>query len=274
MRSIFGPSLLFSAAALVVAAPAFAQHHAEDEAAPSEDAPWSQADAYFDPDEMAASRAHVQHHHGSENTLMVMADRFEMQDSDNATLGVFDVSASYGGDINRLYVQLEGEYDFDASEAEHVSVDVLWSRAISTYFDLQAGISYDIEPDGLAHAALGFQGLAPYWFEVDGRAYLSEKGDLTAKFEAEYDFLLTQRLILQPRAELKFAAQDDPEHKTGSGLTNFETGLRLRYDIIREFSPYIGITYHAAMGETDDMLEVAGEDTDSAAFLVGFRAWY
>ena len=262
-------------AALGIAAPALAQdpshtHHHQG----TTDAPWSQADAYFGPEEMAASRAHVLHHHGNDSYGMIMMDRAEIQFSDDGELGVWDGAASYGGDINRLMLTTEGEYSFDHEEFEDAEIQLLWSRAISTYFDAQAGLRYDIEPDGLAHAVLGFQGLAPYWFEVSGAAYLSEEGDLTADFEAEYELFLTQRLILQPRAELSLAAQDIPERSLGSGFTNIEAGLRLRYEIRREFAPYIGVEYHSALGSTSDLLDLAGEDMDQTVWVIGLRSWF
>ena len=258
-------------ASLFAASPAFAQEHAHG-AAP--DKLWSQADAYYDPAEMDATRASVLHHNGRQKTAMVMLDRAEVQFADDEEIGVWDGSFWYGGDINKLYVKSEGEYSFEADAFEEADVELLWSHAISPYFDIQSGVKYDFEPDGLAHAALGFQGLAPYWFEVDGTAYLSEEGDLTADFEAEYELFLTQRLILQPRAALKFSAQDIPERETGSGLTNAEAGLRLRYEFTREFAPYIGVEYHGAFGETGNLLKASGGDPDQTVWVIGLRGWF
>lgn len=258
-------------AGLIAAAPAYAQEH--DHGATS-DKLWSQADAYYDPAEMDAARASVLHHSGRQKTAMVMLNRAEVQFADGEEIGLWEGSAWYGGDINRLYVKSEGEYSFDADEFEEADVELLWSRAVSPYFDIQTGIKYDFEPDGLAHAALGFQGLAPYWFEVDGTAYLSEEGDLTADLEAEYELFLTQRLILQPRAEIKFSAQDVPERDLGSGITNAQAGLRLRYEFTREIAPYVGVEYHGAFGETGDRLEAAGGDADQAVWVVGLRSWF
>ncbi len=258
-------------ASIFAAGPSLAQEH--DHGTIS-DKLWSQADAYYDPAEMDAARASVLHHSGRQKTAMVMLDRAEVQFAESEEIGLWDGSVWYGGDINKLYLKSEGEYSFEADEFEEADVELLWSRAVSPYFDIQTGIKYDIEPDGLAHAALGFQGLAPYWFELDGTAYLSEAGDLTADFEAEYDFLLTQRLILQPRAELKFSAQDVPERGLGSGLTNAQAGLRLRYEFVREIAPYVGVEYHGAFGETRDRLEAAGGDANQTVWVIGLRSWF
>ncbi|KCZ55906.1 hypothetical protein HY29_09885 [Hyphomonas beringensis] len=251
----------------------YAQEHSGHEDH-SESAPWSQADAYFDPAEMAAARAHVLHHNGDQAFGRVMLNRAEVQMSDDEEIGVWDGSAWYGDDINRLYLKTEGEYAFEEGAFEEAEAQLLWSHAVSPYFDLQAGARYDFEPEGRAHAVLGFQGLAPYWFEVDGALYLSDEGDLTADFEAEYELLLTQRLILQPRVELAMSAQDIPELETGAGFTNVQAGLRLRYEIRREFAPYVGWEYHSALGQTADYIEASGDETGQAYWVVGIRTWF
>lgn len=262
-----------SLAAFAIAASASAQSHDHD-AAPSGNRPWSQADAYFDPAEMDAARAHAQSHSGDTPFAKVMFDRSEVQLTDNDTVSVWDANAWYGGDIDKIWLKTEGEYSFDTQEIEDAEVQLLWSHAMSRYFDLQTGVRYNFEPEGLAHAVLGFQGLAPYWFEVDAAAYLSETGDLTAGFEAEYDLLLTNRLILQPRLSAAFSAQDIPERELGSGLTGLQAGLRLRYEIRREIAPYIGVEYHGAFGGTADRIEAAGGAPDETVFVIGLRSWY
>ena len=153
-------------------------------------------------------------------------------------------------------------------------MQALWSRAISPFWDLQAGVRYDLEPKGRTHAAIGVQGLAPYWFEVDAAAFISHKGDITARTEVEYDLLLTQRLILQPRAEIEASAQDIEEIGIASGLTGFDLGLRLRYEIEREFAPYLGVEWQKALGGTADLTEAEGGDSDKIAIIAGVRAWF
>ena len=265
--------ILSLTAALAVPAMGTAEEHTHATST-SDEKLWSQADAYFDPAEMAAAREHVLAHNGDQAFGMVMVDRAEIQFSDSEEVGVWDADAWYGGDTNKLYLKTEGEYSFEDDEFEEAEVQLLWSRAVSPYFDLQAGMRYDFEPEGLAHAAVGFQGLAPYWFEVEGTAFLSEEGDVTAEFEAEYELLLTQRLIFQPRAALSLSAQDIPERELGSGVTNIEAGLRLRYELKREFAPYVGVEYHTAPGKTGDIIEAAGGDRDQTVWVVGLRAWY
>jgi copper resistance protein B len=118
------------------------------------------------------------------------------------------------------------------------------------------------------------QGLAPYWFEVDAAAFLSTKGDLTARVEAEYDQRITQRLILQPRVEFDLAAQDVPELGIGSGLSTAELGARLRYEFKPQFAPYVGVEYERAFGDTADFRRAEGEDVGGWSFLIGLRAWF
>ena len=143
---------------------------------------------------------------------------------------------------------------------EQAEVQALYSRAINPWFNLQGGVRYDFQPNPeRAHLVLGIQGLAPYWFEIDGALFLSNKGDLTARFEAEYDQRITQKLILQPSIEFDLAAQDVPELGIGAGLSTAEVGLRLRYEFVPEFAPYIGVEYERAFGNTADFARAAGE---------------
>lgn len=259
-------TLVASASLMLTTSPALAQ---DEETTP----PWSQADEYYDPDEMAQARRAVIAGSGHQTHWFVQADRFETQFGDEDT-GVWDAQAWYGGDINKFWIKTEGDYSFETDEIEEAEIQALWSRAISPYFDLQTGVRYDVEPGGRTHAVVGVQGLAPYWFEVDGDAFISTDGDVTARFEVEYEWLLSQRLILQPRAEINLSAQDIPELQIGSGVTDMEAGLRLRYEFVREFAPYIGVAWQSSFGDTADMIEATAGETDRTVFLIGIWAWY
>ena len=152
---------------------------------------------------------------------------------------------------------------------------MLWSHSIDPWFNLQAGIRYDFRPDPQrAHLVLGIEGLAPYWFEIDAAAFLSNKGDVTARLEVEYDQRLTRKLILQPRVEFDLAAQNVPEIGLGSGLSSAEAGLRLRYEIVPEFAPYVGVAYERAFGNTADFRRAAGEKAGGWSLLLGVRTWF
>lgn len=118
------------------------------------------------------------------------------------------------------------------------------------------------------------QGLAPYFFEVDANLFLSDEGDTSARLEAEYDLLLTQRLILQPAAEINVAFSDDKKIGIGTGLSSAELGLRLRYELNRKFTPYLGVQWERKFGNTADYARNEGEDIESTAFVLGISAWF
>ncbi|MGJ3626365.1 copper resistance protein B [Sphingomonas sp. MMS24-JH45] len=147
-----------------------------------------------------------------------------------------------GGDIHRLAIKTEGEGTFGGEAGGEVQA--LYSRAIGPYFNLQAGVRQDLAPGAdRTYASVGVEGLAPYWFDVEATAFLSDKGDLLARLEGYYDQRITQRLILQPRVEMNLSAQDVPASGLGTGVTDAEIGLRLRYEIAREFGPYVGVSW-------------------------------
>lgn len=232
------------------------------------------ADAVFGREAMAEAREELRREHGSIVTSKVMLDQLEARIRKRRDGYLVEGEAWYGGDINKLWVKTELEGEFGRSP-EHAEVQALWSRAINPWWNLQAGVRYDVRPDPeRAHLVLGIEGLAPYWFEIDAAAFVSHKGDVTARFEAEYDQRLTQKLILQPRIEFDLAAQDVPELGIGSGLSTAELGLRLRYEIVPEFAPYVGVAYERAFGDTADFRRAAGDRAGGLNFLVGVRAWF
>jgi copper resistance protein B len=179
-----------------------------------------------------------------------------------------------GTDYDKLFLKSEGEQPLDGP-LEKAEVQVLYSRLITDFFDAQVGVRYDFEPDPeRAYAVLGLQGLAPQFFEVDAALFVSEKGDVSARFEAEYDLLITQRLVLQPRAELNVAVQEVDELGLGSGPTDFELGVRLRYEITREFAPYIGVHYERDLFDTADFTRNEGEEVGAVFFVAGVRLFF
>ena len=269
MRRSLTLGLVLGAAAFAM--PAFAQHdhHSEGEAPL-----WSQADEIWGAEAMEESRNAVLHHHGRHATDAIEIHRFELQSGEDEDVILLDGDVWYGGDVNKLVVKTEAEYSLDHNEFEEIEVQALWSRAISPYLDVQAGIRHDFEPDGLSHAVLGLEGMLPYRFDMDGAFFLSEEGDLTAGVEVEYELMLTQRLHILPRAELGWSAQDVPERGTGEGFTNGQLGVRLAYDVVREFAPFVGVEWQGSLGETENILSAAGEDTEQTVFVIGFHAWY
>lgn len=243
--------------------------------AQEQDAPWSQAAPYYDQGAFDASRRAQQKEHGGQLAYYVLADRFEYQSNEGSPTLLFDGQGWWGTDRNKLWIKSEIEYDFDANRFEEAELQALWSRPIARYFDVQAGVRRDFEPDpSRNYAVLGVQGLAPYWFEIDAAIFVSGHGDVTARFEAEYDLLLTQRLIVQPRTELNFAAQDVAVLGIGSGLSTAELGLRLRYEINRQFAPYVGVNWTRSVGDTADFARAAGDDPGAVSLVAGLRIWF
>ena len=203
-----------------------------------------------------------------------LADRLEYRWQEGTDALLWDAQGWIGGDWNKFWFKTEGEDPADGA-VEEAEVQALYARLISPFWYLQTGVRYDFEPaPSRAFAVLGVQGLGLYWFEVDAAAFVSDDGDLSARFEAEYDLLFTQRLVLQPRFETNLAFQDVPELGIGQGFNDVQLGLRLRYEIRREFAPYAGIAWVRKVGETADRARTAGEDVDSLAVVAGLRLWF
>ena len=230
----------------------------------------------MDDDAGAQENFGVQQAHDNGVFYKFIGDRLEQrfQQGDNVIL--HDFQAWIGADYNKLWLKSEGEYNTSTNDHEETSVEALYSRNVSSFWDMQAGYRHDFisEADDRDFAAFGVQGLAPYWFEVEATSYLSDEGDVSAVLEAEYDLLLSQRLILQPRFETEVAVQDVEDYNIGSGITGFGTGLRLRYEVSRKFAPYAGISWEQATFETKDMLEDDDEQTNNTAFVIGVKSWF
>jgi copper resistance protein B len=223
---------------------------------------------------MTKAREQLRAEQGEMRTYWVMLDQLEARIHDGRDGYLWDAQGWYGGDINKLWIKSEGEGSF-GEKLEEAEVQALWSHAITPWFDVQAGIRYDFRPEPeRGHLVLGLQGLSPYFLELDGAGFVSDEGDVSARLEAEYDLLITQRLILQPRAEINFAVQDVRELGIGSGVNDIELGLRLRYEFAREFAPYIGVQWERKLGETADFARDEDESVDNLFFVAGVRIWF
>lgn len=236
--------------------------------------PTHAADTVFDPAEMTQARLVVRREHGAIVTGAVIIDRLEAGFGKGHEAYAWKAQAWHGGDIDRLWFKSDGEGSF-GEPLERAEVQALWSHALDPWWNLQAGVRQDVGvgPDR-THAALGIHGLAPYWFEVDGTVFLSNRGEVTGRVELSYDQRLTRKLILQPEIELDLAARDMPALGIGAGLSSAKAGLRLRYQIVPEFAPYIGVRHEHAIGDTAAYRRARGEAADSTRFVVGLRAWF
>lgn len=218
---------------------------------------------------------HTQHKHGETLLTKLMLDRFELRDSKPDRTAYWDAQAWVGGDINKLWLKTEGEAR--RSKVREADIEALYSRAIAPYWDVQAGVRHDLQVDGLPSRnwlALGMKGLAPYKFDIDATAYVGDTGRSAARVKAEYNLLITQRLVLMPEFEANFYGKKDPERELGSGLANVDLSLRLRYDIRRTFSPYIGVVWTHLYGSTANFARQDGGDVHTAEFVAGVRAWW
>jgi len=220
----------------------------------------------------------MMHEQGGQAFYQIMFNIAEYQVRNGRDGYRWDGEAWYGGDVNRLTLKSEGEGVLGGpggSFMETAEVQALYSRAIDPYWNLQAGVRYDFKPNpSRTYATVGVEGLAPYWFETEAALFLSNKGEVLGRVEGYYDQRITQRIILQPRIELNLSAQDVPETRIGSGISNAEFGLRLRYEIRRQFAPYIGVSYDRKLGKTADYARADGERIKATSFVIGVRTWF
>ncbi|WP_236192128.1 copper resistance protein B [Pseudomonas paraglycinae] len=230
--------------------------------------------ALTDADRAAVFTSHAGHQvHDSAINTYFLADKLEWQNADDASTLAWDLSGWIGGDIDRLWLRSEGERS--NGKTEDAEVQALWGHAISPWWDVVTGVRQDFKPGApQTWAAFGLQGMALYNFEAEATAFLGENGQSAVRLEGDYDILLTNRLILQPTAELNVYGKNDPQRGIGSGLANTEAGLRLRYEIRREFAPYIGVTWNRTYGRTADYAREEGEDRSEARLVLGVRLWF
>jgi len=231
------------------------------------------ADAIWGAEAMAASREDLKEMHGDFPLFWFQGDRLETQVREGADAWLWDIQGYYGGPTTRLWFKSEGEGEWGRAP-EDAEFQALYSHAVAPFWDLQAGVRHDVAGPDTTHAVTGVQGLAPYMFEIDAALFLSTRGDVTARIEAEVDQRITQRLILQPRVEANLSAQDIPALGIGAGLDQIEVGARLRYELKREFAPYIGIEQTWRTGQGADFARARGEATSATSFLAGIRFWF
>lgn len=202
----------------------------------------------------------------------VLADQLEWQSVEGGGLNL-DTKGWVGRDRNRFWFRAEGESE--GGDLDDAQAHLLYGRQFSRWWDVVGGIRQDFEPGpAQTWAAIGIQGLAPYWFEVEATAYVGASGRTHARLEVEYELLLTNRLVLQPLVEVELFGKSDPERGIGAGLSTTEAGVRLRYEFRREFAPYIGVIWNRKFGGTADFAETAGEEVGGARFVTGLRLWF
>jgi len=216
----------------------------------------------------------MKHDHG-DNPLLVYGaiDHLEaLLDSDQEAYAL-EAQGWIGKDLDKFW--LKTDLALSEGELEEAEVQALYSRALSSYWDLQAGVRHDDRPGPSRDwLVLGLQGLAPYWFDVDAALFVTSGGQTSARLQAEYELLITQQLVLSPQVSLTFYGQNDPLHATGAGLAEATAGVRLSYAFKREFAPYIGFNWRAHYGQTADYVRQQGEPVEHSETVVGLQAWF
>lgn len=206
-------------------------------------------------------------------------DQLELRDTDDGTVTAWDAGAWLGDDLNRFILNSEGDYlhgdqEHD-SETEEAELQLLYSRAVTAYWDFQAGWRGDLQPDPERHwLALGLQGLAPYFVDVNATVFVGNEERTALRLGLEYELMFTQKLALVPEIELNAYGRNDPETGTGAGLSDLTAGLRLHYEITREFAPYLGVHYWKQYGNTAAFSRAEEEQTDGAEAVAGLHFWF
>lgn len=215
--------------------------------------------------------------HDDSTFSTVRSDRLEIRSSDETSKNVYlwDLQAWTGSDYEKLYIESEGERENGAGEVESGQVELLYGRAISPFWDARVGVRQTMEPNpARTFGVIGFTGIAPQWFETETNFLVGESDDIRADLELEYNLLLSQRVIVQPRLETQFLFQEQPELDLGDGFTDVELGARLRYELTRKFAPYVGVSWESSLGETRDIASRNGSDPDAFFVVWGIKFWY
>lgn len=213
--------------------------------------------------------------HSEDDPLIgsVLVDQMERRLGDDENSLVLEGQAWIGRDLNKLWLKVD--FEETRGETEEAELQALYSRAIASYWDVQVGVRRDIETGPARYSGvIGIQGLAPYFFETDLALFVGESGRTAARIEAEYEVLLTQRWILTPEIEANFYGQSEEAALIGSGLSDISAGLRLRYEIRREFAPYVGVNWERKFGNTADLARVADKAVSDRQWVLGLRAWF
>jgi copper resistance protein B len=209
----------------------------------------------------------------------LLVDQLEYRLKEGADTMRWDAVGWYGGDYHRLWLKSEGDWRASGERGGEAEAQALYGRLIAPFWDVQMGLRYDLFSGAgfdrsRGFAVIGLQGLAPYRFELEPALFISQDGDVSARLTATYDLLLTQRLVLQPRLDFDAAVQSVEQFDVGDGINSTGLSLRLRYEILREFAPYVGVQWLRRFGETADIAQRDGGRTEDVAVTFGVRLWF
>ncbi len=280
--AIFGAALLWSASAHTQESGEHRHHVGEQTSTPDNAARAGESEREHVPPDPPANEIHdMPYKPMAEMMAMddtdpygkVLLDQLDWRNTKGGNAFTWDAQGFYGTDYNKLWFRTEGERA--DGRTEEARAEVLWDRIFSRWWSTQAGVRHDFGPGPSRDwLAVGVQGLAPYFFDIEATAYFGDAGRTAARFKAEYELLFTQRLILQPEIELNLYGKDDPEKGVMSGFSDAQVGLRLRYEIRREIAPYIGVAWVRRFGKTADLVRASGEDASDLQALAGVRFWF
>ncbi len=208
-----------------------------------------------------------------------LIEKAEFRTGDAPDAAVFDAQGWIGGDYQRFWWKAEAEQETKGAKSGELEVQALYSRLFSPFWDFQTGVRVDRQYSGntrdtTGYFVVGLEGLAPYWFELEPTLFVSEKGKASFSFTGSYEQLITQRLVIEPRIDLNAAFQDDTKRHLAAGFNDVEVGVRLRYDINRQFSPYVGVTWRRLLGGTAKLARGSGEDVSATSVVFGLRTWF
>ena len=264
----------FPGAAEAQSRPTGGHQHQEPAAEQAADEPRTPIPPVTDAD-LAAAFPDVDPHPMGDDAIntFVLLDQLEGVDTPTGPGLSWDATAWVGGDLNRVWFRTEGEAEdggLGAAEAH-----LLYGRAVARWWDVVVGLRQDVRPGpSRSWLAVGLQGLAPYWFEIEATAYVGEGGRAAARLEAEYDLLITNRLVLQPLVEVNLQGRSDQIRGIGAGGNDVDTGLRLRYEIRREFAPYVGVVWTKRFGDPAGGASLTGDTNGGSRVVAGVRLWY
>lgn len=231
------------------------------------------ADALFERGVMTRARAAMMDESRFRTTAL-MIERLEYRAHRGKDGYRIEGAAWTGGDIDRAVLALDAQGTFGEG-AESVEIDAYWRHAIDPWFNLQLGARHDLRPDPeRSYALLGIEGLLPYWIEAEGQLFVSNKGDVHLSATVSHAIRVTQRLVVEPEIELDIAIQDVPELRIGAGLDTLELSARARYELARNFAPYVGVAWERKLGGSADYARLGGEKPSAVSFVVGLRTWF
>lgn len=209
----------------------------------------------------------------SASYAMLLVDQLELTHGYGGNGQAWEAEGWYGNDRDKLWLRTEGEGS--RRQVQSGDVEALWSRAVSAFWNTRLGVRHDLGIGPQRNwAAFGVEGLAPYWFELQATGYLGNQGRVAARLRAEYTLRFTQRLMLQPEFEINLYGKSDPAQRIGSGVSDTQLGLRLRYEITRQFAPYVGVVWSRRFGATAAFARGEHEPVFDRQFVAGIRLWF